>query len=66
LWVDALCIKQEDVKERGHQGRQMASIYERARQVNFWLGTATTITDRAFNHMQQLEKATINTPGGRG
>jgi hypothetical protein len=27
LWVDAICINQEDVHERGHQVRLMRSIY---------------------------------------
>lgn len=60
LWIDALCINQEDAKERGHQVRQMASIYERARQVIFWLGTATVSTDRAFEHLKRFEKVTLN------
>ncbi|KAJ8109198.1 hypothetical protein OPT61_g7634 [Boeremia exigua] len=60
LWIDALCINQDDHEERGHQVRQMASIYERARQVIFWLGTATVETDRAFDYMQHFERAAYN------
>ncbi|KAF2625120.1 HET-domain-containing protein, partial [Macroventuria anomochaeta] len=59
LWIDALCIDQENPKERGHQVRQMASIYERARQVIFWLGTATHKTDRAFSYMREFEKEAL-------
>lgn len=55
LWIDALCIDQGNPQERGHQVRQMASIYERARQVIFWLGPATRKTNRIVSYMQQLE-----------
>ncbi|KAH6644159.1 heterokaryon incompatibility protein-domain-containing protein, partial [Boeremia exigua] len=62
LWIDALCINQDDYKERGHQVRQMASIYERARQVIFWLGTATVETNRAFHLMQLFGNEMLNHP----
>ena len=38
LWVDALCINQEDLQERNHQVRMMRSIYQSASQVIVWLG----------------------------
>ena len=38
LWVDALCIDQENFDERNHQVRHMAEIYKRAHQVLAWLG----------------------------
>lgn len=38
LWADSICINQEDVKERGHQVRQMAEIYLSANRVLVWLG----------------------------
>jgi len=38
LWVDALCIDQNDLKERNHQVRQMGRIYHNAKQVLVWLG----------------------------
>ncbi|KAK1777873.1 heterokaryon incompatibility protein-domain-containing protein [Copromyces sp. CBS 386.78] len=39
LWVDALCINQSDVQEKGHQVRLMRQIYEAAEMVLVWLGT---------------------------
>jgi ankyrin repeat protein len=59
LWVDAICINQEDLKERGHQVEHMASIYKRAEQVIVWLGRPTLATDLVFRYMCQLEKLTI-------
>lgn len=38
LWIDALCINQDDVIERNHQVMQMGSIYKQAREVIVWIG----------------------------
>ncbi|RYO15162.1 hypothetical protein AA0111_g11768 [Alternaria arborescens] len=38
LWVDALCINQNDVQERSHQVQQMEMIYSSATTVLIWLG----------------------------
>jgi len=37
LWVDALCINQEDSMERNQQVRQMRQIYSRAKEVISWV-----------------------------
>jgi hypothetical protein len=37
LWVDALCINQEDPVERSQQVRQMRQIYSRASEVVSWI-----------------------------
>lgn len=38
IWIDALCIAQEDVKERNHQVTQMGAIFSAAQLVYVWLG----------------------------
>jgi hypothetical protein len=38
LWIDAICINQDDIDERGHQVHVMGEIYQRARTVIIWLG----------------------------
>lgn len=38
LWVDAVCIDQNNHKERSHQVAQMRLVYERAERVVAWLG----------------------------
>ncbi|KAF2246312.1 hypothetical protein BU26DRAFT_65795 [Trematosphaeria pertusa] len=38
LWIDALCINQEDIEERNVQVKRMASIYKLAYRVVVWLG----------------------------
>lgn len=38
LWIDAICINQEDITERNHQVQQMGDIYRGAQTVFVWLG----------------------------
>jgi hypothetical protein len=38
LWIDAICVNQQDFKERGHQVERMADVYRKADQVVVWLG----------------------------
>ena len=42
LWVDALCINQQDHAERAQQIQFMGDIYSRARRVIGWLGDDNT------------------------
>jgi len=41
LWVDYVCINQEDILERSQQVAKMGLIYENANSVLIWLGLAT-------------------------
>jgi hypothetical protein len=59
LWIDAICIDQDNDKERGHQVRQMASIYNEAERVIIWLGLATYDTDFIMHFMKLLEEESI-------
>lgn len=38
MWIDALCIKQDDLAERAHQVQFMAKLYSHASRVIVWLG----------------------------
>jgi hypothetical protein len=38
LWLDALCINQENIPERSSEVRLMSRLYELARVVFGWLG----------------------------
>lgn len=55
MWIDAICIDQDNDKERGHQVLQMASIYKNAEKVVIWLGPATELTDVVFDYMSEVE-----------
>ncbi|KAI0191533.1 heterokaryon incompatibility protein-domain-containing protein [Xylaria flabelliformis] len=39
IWVDSICIDQDNHKERSHQVQMMSRIYTRAKNVCIWLGT---------------------------
>jgi hypothetical protein len=41
IWIDYICINQEDIVERNQQVAKMGLIYERADSVLIWLGPAT-------------------------
>lgn len=45
LWIDALCINQEDLDERASQVLLMGDIYALARRVIVWLGNDTADLD---------------------
>ena len=38
LWIDEICVNQEDLLERSHQVDLMGDIYRRASNVLIWLG----------------------------
>jgi hypothetical protein len=43
LWIDALCIDQQDNLERNHQVAQMGQIFFQAQKVFIWLGQMPSI-----------------------
>ncbi|PMD29452.1 HET-domain-containing protein, partial [Hyaloscypha variabilis F] len=48
LWVDAVCINQEDTVERNQQVHLMKSIYSEAHAVLIWLGDGDEYSDTLF------------------
>lgn len=58
LWIDAICINQNDPLERAKQVQFMAKIYGQANNVLVWLGDAEDGSDGAF---QAICAAQINT-----
>lgn len=48
MWVDALCIDQENDRERSAQVSMMGEVFGRAARVIAWLGRETDTTARAF------------------
>jgi hypothetical protein len=58
LWIDALCINQEDIHERGHQVSGMARVYESAEGVLVWLGPdASNIAEGIFSQIKAYHTA---------
>ena len=45
VWVDAICINQQDDEEKSIQVGRMASIFKKAEQVVVWLGDANDLEE---------------------
>ncbi|KAH7240194.1 heterokaryon incompatibility protein-domain-containing protein [Fusarium redolens] len=58
LWIDQICINQNNNNERNHQVPMMGDIYRRARRVFVWLGTEATGAERIDRIFQDFETAT--------
>ncbi|KAF5982320.1 heterokaryon incompatibility het-6 [Fusarium coicis] len=54
IWIDALCINQNDIEERNSQVSQMANIYESSDEVIVWLGHEREYTQTAVACFQRL------------
>ncbi|KAF2023052.1 HET-domain-containing protein, partial [Setomelanomma holmii] len=54
IWVDAICINQEDDGEKSSQVALMGSIYREAETVFCWLGHPTSERLLALKHLQRL------------
>ena len=54
LWVDALCINQQDIIERATQVKNMRKIYSRAWTPLIWLGTAVDDSEAAIDLIKTL------------
>ena len=57
IWVDALCINQQDIRERGQEVKRMGKIYRQARDVVVWLGNEGSGSDKAMNLIHTLANA---------
>ena len=57
IWVDALCINQQDIVERGQEVRRMGLIYRQARNVVIWLGNEARESDKAMDLIRILSNA---------
>ncbi|KAH0493405.1 hypothetical protein TgHK011_000076 [Trichoderma gracile] len=57
LWIDAVCINQANLKERGHQVAQMGDIYKEADRVIFRLGMGSHATDILMDSLRLLQQA---------
>lgn len=51
IWIDALCINQDDTREKESQIILMGQIYATSEQVIIWLGAGTAASDRAMTYM---------------
>jgi hypothetical protein len=54
LWIDAICIDQNNVEEKNVQVPYMTQIYREASCVQIWLGESSYDSDRAFDVLEAI------------
>ncbi|KAM0248306.1 hypothetical protein ACHAPA_003290 [Fusarium lateritium] len=60
LWADAICINQQDNREKGHQVKQMAHIYKNAEEVLIWLGPSSEEIEYLLDFVTTVDQQAIS------
>jgi len=60
LWIDAICINQDEVSERNHQVQQMAYIYQAAARVLVWLGPNSFESVNAIHSLTKINSPSLS------
>lgn len=63
IWVDAICINQEDEEEKISQMKLMTEIYARAQTAYVWLGPGDARSDRAIRCLKLAAGFRVYLPG---
>ncbi|KAK0643274.1 heterokaryon incompatibility protein-domain-containing protein [Cercophora newfieldiana] len=56
VWIDDVCINQEDADERNGRGKLMRTVYSSAVTVMVWLGAAANGSDEAMEYLGGLKR----------
>lgn len=56
LWIDAICLNQDDVAEKAQQIPAMGNIYRKAATVDIWIGSENPATARLFAFFRKLSR----------
>ncbi|KAI1841287.1 hypothetical protein JX266_012523 [Neoarthrinium moseri] len=54
IWIDALCVNEDDVREKSAQTAQRAAIFSAATRAIVWLGEAADKSDDAMDALGRL------------
>lgn len=65
LWIDAICINQDDIKERNEQVKRMTNIYTLAERVVIWLGEESDSSKLALSTLEHIGIQLNVTKSGR-
>jgi len=63
LWIDALCINQQNIQERNSQVLHMRAIYQKARKVVVWLGESSMTSSMGFSLLRDIVLAASSETG---
>ncbi|KAF5658715.1 Heterokaryon incompatibility protein [Fusarium heterosporum] len=61
LWIDQICINQDDVIEKSEQVSKMNTIYDKAETVLAWLGPASDSTQIAIDFVRKVGDVALPT-----
>jgi hypothetical protein len=59
VWIDQICINQEDQDEKLDQIFRMGEIYSKAAKVFIWLGPTANKSDVALENMERMVNAVV-------
>ncbi|KAI1458811.1 HET-domain-containing protein [Annulohypoxylon moriforme] len=62
IWVDSICINQQDPLERSHQVTIMREIYSKASRVLVYLGPSANYSDEAIDALHSLARSRPDEP----
>jgi hypothetical protein len=66
IWIDAICVNQDDNDDKGHQVARMAKIYSNTRRNLAWLGEIDAASSDIPKSLDDvLENARLETAGTR-
>ncbi|KAH6721847.1 heterokaryon incompatibility protein-domain-containing protein [Leptodontidium sp. MPI-SDFR-AT-0119] len=54
LWIDAICVNQQNIEERSSQVKRMANIYSKATRVLIWLGPVSDDSRMAIDCLKRI------------
>ncbi|KAG4440574.1 hypothetical protein IFR05_003941 [Cadophora sp. M221] len=61
LWIDAICVNQQNLQERSSQVKRMPDLYSKAKGVVVWLGPNEPDSAVAMNLLQEMgSKVLVN------
>ncbi|KAH7086595.1 heterokaryon incompatibility protein-domain-containing protein, partial [Paraphoma chrysanthemicola] len=60
MWIDAICIDQTNIAERGHQVQRMGVIYSQAREVLVWLSESRPFLESKFEDWSDVKRLAKN------
>lgn len=61
LWVDAICINQDNIKERNYQVTLMKNIFQKSRNTVVWLGEESANSEGAIQLVKELARISLKT-----